>query len=311
MDQSNAVRDGFLAAGVFTAIIFVSLLVPFAGLILLFFIPVPFAVYTHKYGWKAASITALFALIILSLVIGLLAPAFMLLFGAAGIAMGELYRRGEGAFGAYAGTALSVILGIVFTYAGTMALTDTDPVQSFQMMMEDSVEQTEGLLGIDENVDAGDEVMAFVDDVQVIVPALIVLFGAAIAFIMQIAASWYIRRSGSHIPRFPPFREWSFPKSFIWYYLLALILSFINMSEGQEGTLNTISANLMPVMETGMIIQGLAFMFFFFHLKKVTVVLPLLITGAAFVFPFLLPIIRILGIIDLGFDLRTRLKSQN
>ncbi|WP_147802541.1 YybS family protein [Alkalicoccus halolimnae] len=310
MDKSSVVRDGVVAAGIFMALVLAALLIPFAGLILLFFIPVPMVIYTYKYGWQAGVFVSLFILMLLSLVVGAFSPIVIIIFASAGIAIGELYKRGESAFGVYAGTALSVVLGIVITYVGIMALTDTDPVRQLQLTMEESMETTENVLGIEEDPEAAAPLFDFIDNISVIVPALLVITGAVTAFVMQLVSIWYLRKRDYSAAGFPPLREWSLPKSFIWYYLLAIILSFINISEGQEGTLNTLASNLNPVMEGLMVIQGLAFIFFFFHWKKLNIVLPIIITLSVVVFPFLLPIIRILGIIDLGFDLRTRLKSQ-
>ncbi|WP_444685446.1 YybS family protein [Alkalicoccus luteus] len=311
MDQ-HIIKDGAVAALAFTALVFASLLIPFLLLVLIFFLPIPLVLFTYKYGWKAGSVSALAAFTILLLLIGPLAPPVLLLFMISGIVIGELYRRGEPAFGVYAGAALSIIGGIVLTYAGVMALTDADPVGQFQTVMEESLDSTGGVLGLDpaEEEEAVDLMMAFIDGLSVIVPAIMVITGGIVALITQLTSAWMLRKRSADIPGFPPLREWSLPKSFIWYYLIVLILSFINRSEGGEGTLNLLSENLMAVMGLLMVVQGIAFLFFFFHLKRLSIVLPVLITLTMVVFPFMLPIIRILGIIDLGFDLRTRLQSQ-
>lgn len=312
MNQSSIIREGLLASAVFLALVLLALIVPFAALLLFFFLPVPFVRYTYKYGWQAASLMGLFAFTLLLFIFGPLAPPILLFFGVSGIVIGELYRRKESAFGVFAGAALSIIGALVITYVGVMAFTDTDPVAQFQTGMQESLSSTEEMFGVDpeEETEAVEQTMNFIDNLSVIVPALIVIIGGAAAFLIQLVAAASLRQKGEQPSRFPPLREWSLPKVFIWYYLAALILSFINSSEGEEGILNTFSSNLMPVMELLMIVQGISFLFFFFYWKKLSIFLPIIITVSVVVLPFMLPIIRILGIIDLGFDLRTRLKSQ-
>lgn len=312
MEQSSIIRDGLLASAAFLALVLLALFIPFAALLLVFFLPLPLVRFTYNYGWKPGSVLGLSVFFLLFLILGPFAPVIMLLFGISGIVIGELFRRGEKAFGVFAGAALSVIGGLVLTYVGFMAFTDTDPVVQFQSAMEESLGTTEDMLGMDaeEDAEAVEQLMNFIDNISVMIPAILVFIGAAVAFITQLAAAGWLRSKGEKIAGFPPLRTWSLPKSFIWYYLFALILSFINASEGETGVINTLSSNLMPVLGSLMILQGIAFLFFYFHLKKLSIILPIMITCSLVVLPFMLPIIRILGIIDLGFDLRTRLKSQ-
>lgn len=312
MNQMSIIREGLLTTAVFLALVLLALIVPFAALLLFFFLPVPFVRFTYKHGWIASSLLGLFSFFLLLFILGPLAPPLLLLFCVSGIVIGELYRRKESAFGVFAGAALSVIGGLVITYVGIMAFTDTDPVAQFQSVMEESLSSTEQMFGVDpeEETEAVEQMIGFIDNLSVIVPALLVIVGGVAAFLIQLVAAASLRHKGAEPSRFPPLREWSLPKVFIWYYLAALILSFINISEGEEGMLHTLSSNLMPVMEILMILQGISFLFFFFYIKKQSIFLPIMITFSLVVLPFMLPIIRILGIIDLGFDLRTRLKSQ-
>ncbi|SDN96721.1 YybS family protein [Alkalicoccus daliensis] len=312
MEQSSIIRDGLLASAAFLALVLLALFIPFAALLLVFFLPLPLVRFTYNYGWLPGSILGLSIFFLLFLILGPFAPAIMLLFGISGIVIGELFRRNEKAFGVYAGAALSIIGGLVLTYVGFMAFTDTDPIVQLQSTLEDSLGTTEDILGTnaEEDTEAIEQMMNFIDNISVIVPAILVFTGAAAAFLTQLAAARWLRSRGEKIVKFPPLRKWSLPKSFIWYYLFALILSFINAAEGETGVINTLSSNLMPVLGSLMILQGISFLFFYFHLKKLSIILPIMITFSLVVFPFMLPIIRILGIIDLGFDLRTRLKSQ-
>jgi uncharacterized protein YybS (DUF2232 family) len=59
-----------------------------------------------------------------------------------------------------------------------------------------------------------------------------------------------------------------------------------------------------------MIIQGLSLVFYYAHAKRMGKALPIIAVVFAVLIPVVLYIIRILGIIDLGFDLRSRFKKK-
>lgn len=69
--------------------------------------------------------------------------------------------------------------------------------------------------------------------------------------------------------------------------------------------------NVTPLLEIAMIVQGAAVMFYFAHVKKISKALPIIILFSALVIPIITFFVRILGIIDLGFDLRSRIKPDS
>ncbi|CAM3808135.1 YybS family protein [Alkalicoccus chagannorensis] len=309
MNQNTILRDGIMLSAVFLLLMLVSLFIPIAGLVLMFFVPVPMALFTYKYGWPRGAVAASVLLLLLAVVLGPYAPAVVLLFAVPGIVFGALYQKGEQPFAVYGGGVVALVSGITLTYVGVLLLTGTDPIEQFQESLAESLETTDEMMNLDSEEEV-EQMTAWIDDLQTSAPAMFVIIGGVAGIIMQTAAAYFLRRRGASVPRFPPVREWSLPKPFIWYYLAVLILSFINISEGQEGMLHTVSANLSPVMEGLMLIQGIAFIFFFCHWKGISKAVPVLAAISLLFIPFLVPIVRILGIIDLGFDLRTRLRSQ-
>jgi len=67
--------------------------------------------------------------------------------------------------------------------------------------------------------------------------------------------------------------------------------------------------NLLMIVGIALMLQGFSFIFYFAHIKRIAKAVPILIVIATILFPgILLYFIRILGIIDIGFRLRGRLK---
>ena len=69
-------------------------------------------------------------------------------------------------------------------------------------------------------------------------------------------------------------------------------------------------SNLSFILQMLMVLQGVAFVFYLTHVKGYPKAVPIIVIVLMFLLPFILYIVRILGIIDLGFDLRKRLGEK-
>ncbi|WP_088036662.1 YybS family protein [Evansella clarkii] len=311
MERSQLIKEGAISLGVYLLFILITLLVPVLGTFTLLLLPVPFLLFTNRHGLRPAIFLALFSLAVLFIITGPFALPLILSTAAGGIVTGELLRRKKHAFGALLGGSLAFIAAILINYIGSIVLLGINPVGEIQNVLRESVAASEDMLGFmgPQNEEAFEAAYQFITHLGYIAPVMFVMFGAGYAFVVQwISSLWMRKKSGYITERFPPFREWSFPKSFIWYYLLTFILIFTDPEEGTALFIAT--ANLMPLLEAVMIIQGFAFIFFFFHKKGRSVAFPIIIMIISFLLPLLLTVVRILGIIDLGFDLRKRMNSQ-
>lgn len=101
------------------------------------------------------------------------------------------------------------------------------------------------------------------------------------------------------VPKLKPAREWRLPRSFIWYYLIGVIIQML-FSGSDSNYMTMISANLLPLLRIGFMIQAIGFFFFVAHERKWNKIIPILLAIPI----ILLPPLRIIGIIDLVFPLR-------
>jgi uncharacterized protein YybS (DUF2232 family) len=105
------------------------------------------------------------------------------------------------------------------------------------------------------------------------------------------------------------FRNLVLPKSLLWYYLIAL--GMMLLFHPQEGTyLYSVLINARYILETFIMLQGLALLFFIFHQKSVAKGLAVLVVILTFMIPIVRYIIMLLGITDLGFDFRKRFEMK-
>jgi uncharacterized protein YybS (DUF2232 family) len=248
--------------------------------------------------------------LILFLIIGPIAFSLFLIFTLSGIVIGECYRRKIHAFGVLLGGSLSFILAFVVIYIGSIVLLDVNPVGEFQDAMIQSTNVAEDMMQLVGAEDGAvlDTVEEFIDGLTVIVPTILIMIGVVFAFIVQLISTVLLRRKNHEIERFPPLREWGFPKAFIWYYLITYLFILIGVEEGTP--MFTVIANLTPILDMVMVIQGVALVFYFFNHKRWNIAIPVILVVISVLFPIFLHIVRILGIIDLGFDLRKRMNVQ-
>ncbi|ASA24972.1 DUF2232 domain-containing protein [Paenibacillus donghaensis] len=101
------------------------------------------------------------------------------------------------------------------------------------------------------------------------------------------------------VPKLKPAREWRLPRSVIWYYLAGVLLQLL-FSKPEGNFLLVISANLLPLLRIGFMIQAIGFFFFLAHERKWNKSVAFLLAVPV----ILLPSLRIIGIIDLVFPLR-------
>lgn len=310
MKETKRLTEGALFSAIYILVLLITLYVPFVGMFLVWFLPLPFIIYVLRYGFRAGIFTWLVALFGSFLVGGIQILPLTLMFGSGGIVVGELYRREKSGFAVLLGGSLSYITNFILFFVGSIVILNVHPVHALQDMMRQSVESAEYM--IHQMGQEPSEQLAlyyeFIESIPDLVPMGIVLIGVLYALLIQLAAGFVLKRMRFNITKLPAFRTWRFPKSFLWYYLIVLILLLLGVEEGS--TLHLGIINLFHLLGIIMTIQGLSFVFYFSYEKQITKALPIIVVILIFILPGIMDLIRILGIIDLGFDLRRRVKKE-
>ncbi|MBB5174762.1 YybS family protein [Texcoconibacillus texcoconensis] len=310
MQQTRTVTEGAMILSIYMVLLFISFWVPFVGSLVLWLLPIPFILYVMRHGLKPGVFVWVSSLFLTLMLLTPMALPLTFTFATGGLVIGEMFRRKKQAFAVLLAGSLTFIATLLVNFIISIVLLDIHPIETMQEMLYESVVTAETLLssiGQSESGDVLTQMETFIDQLMVITPFLFIVTGIGYALFIQWIASTFLRRLKYEISTFPPLREWSFPKSFIWYYLIMLILLMIGFEQGD--TMYTVVMNLTPLLEMAMIIQGFAFIFFYFYNKGVTRAFPITIVIVSLFMPFLLSIVRILGLIDLGFDLRKRMNS--
>ncbi|HHY22534.1 MAG TPA: DUF2232 domain-containing protein [Bacilli bacterium] len=311
MKNTRVLTEGALMAALFTLILILSVFVPFIGLITLFLLPFPIIIYVLRHGIKPGLLLLTVVLSVSFFVGGLEGLPLAWFVGVGGLVVGELYRRKKSGFAVLLGGSLAYIVNFLLLFIGSIILLGINPIEVSQQIMRESVDTAEQLL-ISFGQESSEQLEQFESMIELLgkMTAMLIIFtGVMYALISQLIANVFLTRLGFQSSKLPPIREWSFPKSFLWYYLIVSILMIMGMGN-DSSALSLVLLNLFPLLEVIMAIQGFAVIFYWSYQKKVTIVVPIMAVVFGLILPIFLYIVRILGIIDLGFDLRKKLSND-
>ncbi|ASB91534.1 DUF2232 domain-containing protein [Bacillus sonorensis] len=310
MKQTRALVEGAILVSLFAVLMMISLYIPLIGTFLLLTLPLPAMIQTIRHGVKPGFFMGLVSLPV-TLIAGSLsglAIAFPVI--AAGILMGFHYRKKEPAQ-AIASAAIAYMVSLVLLLFISIQFLGLNLIEEANQSYNESFKMSETLIKQFGNSKETAEQMELIKEqlkqTQYLYPTVIVIFSGIVAFLNHLIAKPILRRFALQVPPLKPFRELKLPQGTIWLYLLTILLSLAPAEEGSAFYSFILNASTM--MGLIIAIQGFSFIFYFCYAKKLPTVLPVLFLIFGLLTP-LLYLVRILGIIDIGFNLREKIKKS-
>lgn len=285
---------------------------PILGMITNLFLVLPFVLFAYKNDRKSMLVFFIAALLI-SLIVGtVFAIPVAITFGLTGLVMGDFIRERKSREAIYFGSSIAFLLTLVMTYVISVAFFQVDFIDETIAATKSSIESSVSImesLGQTPDEKQMEELLAGVEAGRYLKPTLFVMASFLAVFFIQLVSFPVARRFQVEVPDWKPFRFLQLPKSILWVYLFSIIASMVFNPEEGSFTFMAI-VNIAFLLQWLMVLQGLAFIYYFSYAKKFPKAVPIMFTVGVLLFPQLLYIVRILGIIDLGFDLRKRIKNQ-
>lgn len=313
MRNTKVLVEGAVVSGIYTLLFLMSMYIPFFSIFSLFILPLPFIIYLYRHNLKAGLL--LWAVTFgVSLAFGGLSGIIITLFsGLTGIVMGELYRRKKSAFAVLLGASLANLLNMLGTIVIAQVVMGINFVKELEAQFQTAIGTAEEFYrssGQDPS-----QIEKFKEQAELIpmmLPTYIIGGAVILAFLTHFAARMLMKRLRYDIPSFPPFREWNLPKSFLWYYIVAIVLTFSTPDKGTA--LYIVTINLYMILSFVLIIQGFTVIFYYAWIKnwkrkRIILLIILLFLLNSFL-PIPLEVVKFLGIIDLGFMIKKRLKPK-
>lgn len=310
--KTSAITHGAITATIFIVLLLVVLYAPFISLVATLFIPLPFLVHMLRYGWKSTLLVGAVASVI-TLIITPLAVILAIMATTVGGVMGYFYAHNKGTFAPVIGGTITYLANYLLTFVLMYAVLDINLMQAIEEYVNEIMAMTEGTANFLQLPMSAEQLEMYRQSVHLLpylFPSVLILSSMAIASLNHIVNRPILRRLGHPIEALPPFREWTFPKSLLFYYfivLLAILLGFVK----EPGTATfVIVMNIQPILEVLLFIQGLAVIAYFGHQRNmgkallvVTIILTLLFST------IVMMIVRLLGLFELGMGLRKRMKA--
>jgi len=305
----HRLTEGAILLAVFAILLVITLYVPVLGTVVNFFLALPFMMFAAKNNRKEAFVF-LIASLLISLIVGsLLALPLTLSYGLTGIVMGDFIRNQKSRNAAFIAGSITFLLNLVIQFVISVALFNINYIKESIQLLRESIEQSVQIISSfsqQPNDAMIERLYSAVDMIQTLTPTLFVVASFSVVFFVQLVSYPILKRFGIPVIGGEPFRSFKLPRNILYYFLIAFITSLIVQPENGSYFQLALS-NIMFILQLLIIVQGLSLIWYVCYQKKWPKAVPILATIALFIMPLMLYIVWVLGIIDLGFDLRKRL----
>lgn len=307
--QTRQLTQGAMMAAVFTVLLAISIYVPLLQIVSSLFLALPIAWYSAKYGGKASALFTAVCLVLTFIIGGVLALPLALIHIPLGLVIGlSIYNRKSKLF-MFMGSSIVILISLVVQYVASIALLGINVLEEFMTEMKNSFQQTSAIM---ENFgtlpeDYTENMNQLLLSMEILMPTWLVLGVFMATWVMLLLLLPVLKRLGIEVPAFPPFREMKLPKSVLWYYLIVIVVSVF--TEFQPGTMPyMILMNATLMLQFLLFLQGISFYHYYIKQegwpKWVTVIVTILAIP-------LQSFTSIVGIVDLGFDIRGWVKRAH
>ncbi|QCR34317.1 YybS family protein [Lysinibacillus sp. SGAir0095] len=307
-NQTKRLAHGAMMIALFTIFIAIAFYVPIISLVATLFAPLPIAWYSAKYDRSSSILVALIGCITSFFIGGLLIIPFALIYSAIGVVIGDALRLKRSKVYLLMSTGVTTLITFAIEYVISLKLFEVDIIKEFMTIMRESYQKS---IELSQSLNAQsplDEqtVNRMFDTLEMMIPATVTIAVFSITFIIISLNLPMLKRFGINIPKFRAFENMRLPKAVLWYYLIVLSINlFISPEIGS--TLYVICLNFSLVLWMLLVLQGLSLIYFILSAYGSPKFLKVL---AAFMAIPLYSFFVLIGILDLGFDIRSIVKGK-
>lgn len=312
MYQSKKITDGALLTVAYTVLMVLAIFIPTFILVAIFLLPIPFIIYASDYDWKPSLVMFGAVIIISSLFATIITLPLTILVGLGGIMIGTALHRNLNAYEIWARGSIGFVIGLLLLFLFSQLVLQINWATEIDQLMKESMQMSQDIMKQFNMKEQSEEGLKLLQDslaqVKDLLPAGIALLAIFLAFITQWLSYKVINRLKGKKLYFPTFRKLNLPTTIVWIYFLAFIVSLLDTDP--NSIIYIAVHNVLVLSGMFIVIQGFSFIFFYAHHKKRTKLLPIISVILTLLFPLLLLyLVRVLGIIDMGFRLKDRISK--
>lgn len=314
MKNTKQITEGALLTGIYLVMLLILLFlpIPIIGTFLMFALPVPFVIYSYHFGFKPGLVMLVGATVLASIVATVFSFPVTLLSGLGGVSLGGAMYNKRNAYETWISGSLGFIGGLVAVYVLTQLLFGLNWMEEIQRAIDQAISMTQDVLtsiGGEETEATVQILREQMESLPDYLPGILAVTGIAMALISQWLSYKLLNRLEKAGLFFPPVREMRLPVAILWYYFIAMILNLIFMDG--EGIWYMAAVNVSLLTGMLLILQGFSFIFFYSREKQWSKAVPIMAIILSVLLPQLfLYLVRILGIIDIGFPLRDKVEKK-
>ncbi|OTX96385.1 hypothetical protein BK730_03265 [Bacillus wiedmannii] len=309
MKNTKFITEGAALLAIYAMLLLISMYVPILGRVVTFALPLPFILLTIRYRLSNTFViftAALFITVIVSQPMNLVKTT---MFGLIGIVLGYMYKKQKKTIEILMAGTLAYLIGIMLIYVASIKFFNIDLMKQMQNMLNESMAQSEKIVtaaGMPISKEQKELFAQFNDVLQTLFPSLLVMVSVCFSWITVMISGSVLRKLKHDVKPWPKFKDIQLPKSIVWYYVIFILLStFIKVEP--TSYLHMVFSNLYVIFALLLVIQGLTFIAFLAHSKGFTKGIPIISFIVCMFIPMLFPLVTILGIIDLGISLRSKI----
>lgn len=313
MTKSNKITEGALLTSAYIILVFMTAFIPLLGTFTFFALPIPFILYTAKHNWQPALMMFIAAMMLSLIFATLFSLPMTLLMAFGGIMIGKAIYDKRSAYETWARGTVGFIFGLVIVFIMIEFVFQINIFAEVDQVIAETINMMQSMsnqIGLNNEID---EQMKLLEDqihlIKDLIPASMAIISILMAFVAQWLSYKIMNRLEQRKLYFPKFTSFNLPISVVWVYFLFLILSFFIQDDGDS--LYIVVMNIVLLLMMLLAIQGFSFIFFYADYKKMSKAIPIIILVITLLIPgILLLIVRILGIVDLGYGLKRRIAES-
>ncbi|PAW38470.1 hypothetical protein CKQ70_01670 [Bacillus toyonensis] len=309
MKQTKFITEGAALLAIYAILLLISMYVPILGTVVTFALPLPFILLTIRHKLSnvlVIFVAALFVTIIVSQPMNLVKTT---MFGLIGIVLGYMYKTRKKPVEILIAGTLAYLIGFVLIYVASIKFFNIDIMKQMQSVFSESMVQSEKIvsaIGMPISKEQKELLTQMNDILQSLFPSILVLVSVCFSWITVIISGSVLKKLKHDIIPWPKFKDLQLPKSIVWYYVIFILLAtFIKVDP--TSYLHMVFSNLYVIFALLLVLQGLTFISFLAYRKGFTRGVPIISFIVCMFIPMLFPLVTILGIIDLGISLRSKI----
>ena len=303
-------ESGLLTA-LSVVLVLAAVYMPFIGVLLMLFWPLPLIVIVVRHGIRwglmAAVLTGLFVTIFTG---PMMAMRLVFDFAPVGLLLGWAFAKGWSGVRALVFAILVAIAGQAVSVGAFLLVTDVNMVTMQADVIKttgDSYLQLYEGLGVSEETltQTRAEIEQIVKTVTYLIPLVFILMGVLYGTVAYLSGRKLLRRLGHTVTDFPPVHEWRLPLAFLYLFGFALVGLYWGGTR-QILWLYQLSLNVNALAIMAGLVQGLILVHCLFRHFNVSIALRLVFYVFILMTPFLAQVVAMTGLIDMIFDYRQR-----